>query len=46
MEKKDYEKNVIAIILAITIIAGSFWSGAYKYADEMIMAVLGEVETE
>lgn len=46
MKHHDWEKNVVAVVLAATLFVGGIWSGAYKYVDEMITAVLGEVETQ
>ena len=35
------EKKIVTIILLIVVFAGSFWSHAYRYADELIASVTG-----
>lgn len=40
--ESSIEKKIVTIILLIVMFVGSFWSHAYRYADELIASVKGE----
>lgn len=44
--ESNCEKKLVTILLLIVIFFGSLWSDAYKYADEIILSVFGDVQTE
>ena len=44
--ENNCEKRFVAILLLIVIAAGSLWSGSYKYVDEIMLSVFGDVQTE
>lgn len=44
--ENNFEKKIIALLLMVVIFTGSIWSGAYKYIDEIMVCVFGNVQTE
>ena len=44
--ENSMEKKIVTIILLITVFAGSLWSHAYRYADELIASVTGRREND
>ena len=41
--ESSIEKKIVTIILLIVMFVGSFWSHAYRYADELLASVKGVI---
>ena len=42
----NLEKKLVTVLLLVVIFVGSIWSDAYKYVDEIMFSVFGDVKTE
>ena len=40
MKKTNLESKIVTAMLLVVIIAGSIWSKAYFYSDELVQAVI------
>lgn len=44
--KSDIKERIVTLILLVVAGIGSIWSNAYSFADELLTAVKGEIQTE
>ncbi|MCI8584207.1 MAG: hypothetical protein HFH13_13920 [Dorea sp.] len=42
----NLEKKLVTVLLLVVIFVGSIWSDVYKYVDEIMFSVFGDVKTE
>lgn len=44
--KKSVEKTIITLSFMAIVLGGKYWSNAYRFTDELIASVMGEIQTE
>lgn len=44
--KKSVEKTIITLSFMAIVLGGGYWSNAYRFTDELIASVMGEIQTE